>query len=69
MVRKEDGQFKLSDEGSVAGTWINYSPVTGEGAALEHGDLIHLGRVGFRFTQREPLRQRKPVVTLEESAR
>jgi hypothetical protein len=69
LVRKEDGQFKLSDEGSVAGTWINYSPVTGEGAELEHGDLIHLGRVGFRFTQREPLRQRKPVVTLEESPR
>jgi hypothetical protein len=61
LVRQADGSYHLSDEGSVAGTWINYSPVSG-GAALEHGDILHIGRSGFRFTVREPVRQRKPVV-------
>jgi hypothetical protein len=68
LVRLEGGNFRLSDEGSVAGTWINYSPVSGEGAALEHGDIIHIGRSGFRFTVREPQRQRKPVMTPGEPA-
>lgn len=63
LVRQEGGTFRLSDEGSVAGTWINYSPVSGEGAALVHGDIIHIGRSGFRFTVRDPQRQRKPVTT------
>jgi len=66
LVRNEDGTFRLADEGSVAGTWINYTPVSREGAQLQHGDLIHIGRVGFRFTQREPTQVRKPVVHLEE---
>jgi pSer/pThr/pTyr-binding forkhead associated (FHA) protein len=33
----------------VAGTWVNYQPVTGRGQLLQHGDLIHLGRVMLRF--------------------
>jgi hypothetical protein len=68
LVRQEGGSYRLSDEGSVAGTWINYSPVSGEGAALEHGDILHIGRSGFRFTVRDPQHQRKPVTTLEEPA-
>jgi hypothetical protein len=66
MVRGEDGTFRIMDEGSVAGTWVNYSPVSREGTSLEHGDLIHIGRVGFRFTLREPQHIRKPVVTFEK---
>lgn len=69
LVRNEDDTFRLSDEGSVAGTWINYTPVSQEGAPLEHGDLIHFGRVGFRFIQREPRHIRKPVVTIDETQR
>jgi hypothetical protein len=30
---------------------------------LEHGDLIHLGRVSFRFELTNPRRIRQPVVT------
>lgn len=66
LVREADGSFRLIDEGSTAGTWINYTPVSQEGARLEHGDLVHLGRVGFRFTLSEPERVRKPVVRSEE---
>jgi pSer/pThr/pTyr-binding forkhead associated (FHA) protein len=68
LVRKEDGSFWLADEGSIAGTWVNYSSVSKVGLPLEHGDLIHIGRVNFRFTQRDPLRQRKPVISMQEKS-
>jgi hypothetical protein len=62
LSQHKNGSFRLADLGSVAGTWINYTPVSKEGAILEHGDLLHIGRVGFRFTLRNPHRVRKPVI-------
>lgn len=66
ILGKEDGSYRIQDEGSIAGTWINYSPISREGATLEHGDLVHIGRVGFRFTIRQPGQARKAVVTSAE---
>ena len=63
LIRNNEGSFRILDEGSIAGTWINYSPVSREGAKLEHGDIIHIGRVGFRFTLRQPQTIRRPVIT------
>lgn len=63
LVRKAEGSFRINDEGSIAGTWVNYSPVSKNGADLEHGDLIHIGRLGFRFTIRQPKSVRRPVIT------
>jgi hypothetical protein len=65
LLRLQDGSYRLADMGSVAGTWINYTPVSKEGARLEHGDLIHIGRIGFRFTLRKPLSKRKPVIVTQ----
>jgi pSer/pThr/pTyr-binding forkhead associated (FHA) protein len=65
-LRLVNGNYRISDEGTTAGTWVNYTPVSKEGATLQHGDLIHIGRVGFRFLIREPARVRKPVVTRED---
>jgi len=62
LKRQEDGSFRLSDLGSTAGTWVNYTPVSKEGTRLEHGDLVHIGRIGFRFTLRKSASTRKPVV-------
>lgn len=62
LILREDGTFWLADQGSVAGTWINYTLIPTEGALIQHGDLVHVGRIGFRFTQREPKSARKPVV-------
>jgi len=39
----------VADLGSEAGTWVNYAPVSAEGSQLRHGDLLHIGRVAFRF--------------------
>ena len=51
--------FRLEDAGTIAGTWVNHTQIPPEGVILVHGDLVHLGRSGFRFTQREGGRQRK----------
>lgn len=63
MWRNDDGQFHLEDSGSVAGTWVNYAPVSANGTLLHHGDLIHIGKKAFRFTLNHPPKVRKPVVT------
>ncbi|MCS6908652.1 MAG: FHA domain-containing protein, partial [Anaerolineales bacterium] len=49
LVRQADGRFRIMDLGTLTGTWVNYTPVSKEGITLEDGDLIHIGRVGFRF--------------------
>ncbi len=63
LLREADNSLRLRDEGSVAGTWINYLLVHDGGQVLHHGDLIHFGRVGFRFTLRDPDHTSKPVIT------
>jgi predicted component of type VI protein secretion system len=63
LFQSAEGDFFIADAGSVAGTWVNYAPVAREGVRLEHGDLIHLGRVSFRFELTNPQRIRQPVVT------
>jgi hypothetical protein len=50
----EKGDFCLADNQTVAGTWINYAPVALQGVRLEHGDLVHIGRVMFRFELSDP---------------
>jgi len=69
LSRRVDGTYRLADEGSTAGSWINYTPVTQEGAILQHGDLIHIGRLGFRFTLRQPMPIRKRIITLRTSSK
>lgn len=66
LQRKRDGEIRILDQGSLAGTWVNYTPVSQEGVCLENGDLVHIGRLGYRFVLRHPARIRKPVVRLQE---
>jgi hypothetical protein len=61
-LKKQDGAFVVQDLGSIAGTWVNYEPASPEGTRLQHADLIYIGRVGFRFTLRQPGAQPKPKV-------
>jgi predicted component of type VI protein secretion system len=49
LIRLAAGHYQLRDQGSVAGTWVNYQQVPEEGQILKHGDLIHIGRSAFRF--------------------
>lgn len=45
----ENDEFHIADLGSHAGTWVNYAPVSIEGSHLQDGDIVHIGRVAFRF--------------------
>jgi hypothetical protein len=65
LKRSPEGDFWLYDQGSIAGTWINYNPVSQEGAPLQPGDLVHFGRIGFHFSTRETGRVLKPTIILE----
>jgi hypothetical protein len=66
LNRSEAGSFRIMDQGSIAGTWVNYVSVPPNGITLEHGDLLHLGRVCLRFTLRQPSHARKPAIHIEE---
>ncbi len=49
LIRQVDGSYLLKDQGSVAGTWVNYEEVPNEGLLLSDGDRIHFGRAFFQF--------------------
>ena len=58
-----NNEFFIADAGSIAGTWVNYAPVSSQGAHLVNGDLIHIGRIAFRFELTDSTQPRQPTVT------
>lgn len=66
--RTEQGQYIISDAGSVAGTWVNYEPVPSAGQILAHGDLIHLGLEVYRFELKNPPTLNRPRITSSQEA-
>ena len=68
-LQKEGDGYRILDEGSIAGTWVNYAPVAKEGKLLEHGDLVHIGRLGFRFQLQKPTYHKKPVIIPQDPPR
>jgi hypothetical protein len=54
IIRLASGDYLIRDQGSVAGTWVNYQSVPERGKILQHGDLIHLGRIALRFRLPNP---------------
>jgi Inner membrane component of T3SS, cytoplasmic domain len=68
-IDREGKNFIIKDAGSVAGTWVNYEQVGANGANLVHADIIHVGKIGFRFTLSDPGTPRKVIVTPLEPER
>ncbi len=66
LIHEADGRFRLVDQGSIAGTWVNFGPLPADGITLQHGDTIHFGRMGFRFTFQTPAPTLKPNVVDDE---
>lgn len=62
-----EGEFILADQGSIAGTWVNYEPLDRDGRPLKHGDVIHFGQLKYRFTLREAPALPPPTITPEAS--
>jgi len=65
LRQTEDGGFLLLDNGSVAGTWVNYELIPREGYRLAHGDMVNFGQLIYRFTLRVPPVTSKPTITVQ----
>lgn len=50
-MRLEGNHYRIYDEKSTSGTWVNDRQVPEYGAQLQNGDEIHLGGVHLRFRQ------------------
>jgi hypothetical protein len=64
LRRTEDGGYLLLDNGSIAGTWVNYEPIPREGYRLAHGDMVNFGRLTYRFTLPVVPEQKRPTITV-----
>ncbi len=54
ITEEAEGVFRIYDEGSTSGTWVNFTQVPqGEGQELQPGDVINLGRIQLRFKRRD----------------
>ena len=62
------GDFMLFDDNTVAGTWINYDPVSRDGHILKHGDVVHFGQLMFRFSLKNPPADAEPKIIPEANA-
>lgn len=63
LLYGENELFTLLDQGSVAGTWVNFDIIPPEGCVLKHGDVIHLGQLTYRFVLVKPPVAKKPTIT------
>lgn len=68
ILRDENGVFKIADEGSIAGTWVNYAPISSKAVQLHHGDTIHIGRICFKFKFTDTHKIPKLKVSHQESS-
>ena len=66
-IQQTEAGYVISDQNSVAGTWVNYEPVTREGHPLKHGDRVHFGHLAYRFELKDPPVIPEPVLTPAES--
>jgi hypothetical protein len=53
-IHHEGKTFTIIDNHTVSGTWVNYEQSSTQGTLLQHMDIIHLGRLGFRFQLVDP---------------
>jgi hypothetical protein len=63
LIRQADGAYVLRDQGSVAGTYVNFERLLEAGQRLQHGDRVHIGRLAFRFRLAAPPSPRTVNVT------
>jgi len=66
-IQQTEAGYVISDQNSVAGTWVNYEPVTREGHPLKHGDRVHFGHLAYRFELKDAPVIPEPVIIPAES--
>ena len=65
LSQDEEGRFRISDQNSIAGTWVNFEKVNADGKILSHKDIIHLGMLRYQFIVSKPPVERFPQVRSE----
>jgi hypothetical protein len=65
IKQTEDGTFIIYDHGSIAGTWVNFEPITRDGQRLAHGDRIDFGQLAYRFDLHRPPVQPEPKIVMK----
>jgi hypothetical protein len=66
LKQEADGAYTLTDEKSVAGTWVNYEQL-GAPRRLQHGDILHFGSLSYRFMLSKPPERPQPRRTPTKS--
>jgi hypothetical protein len=61
-LQELDGEYILSDEKSIAGTWVN-DELLAAPRRLQHGDVVYIGRLSYRFILRKPPERPLPKIT------
>jgi len=68
LSRTEQGEYWLRDQNSIAGTWVNFAPITSKGVKLRHGDLIHFAKALYRFEISHPTEDREiQIITYNQN--
>ena len=44
-----DGRTRLTDFHTIAGTYVNFKAIDTKGIEIHHGDILHFGRLSYRF--------------------
>jgi hypothetical protein len=68
LKRTDGGDFLLLDNSSIAGTWVNYDSVPKGGRLLKHGDVVHFGKLMYRFSLKNPPADAEPKIIPEAPA-
>ena len=66
-IQQTEAGYIVFDQNSLAGTWVNYEPVTREGHPLKHGDRVHFGQLMYRFELKNPPATPEPILTPADS--
>ena len=61
-LQEQNGEYILTDEKSAAGTWVNYEALAVP-RRLQHSDVLHIGRLSYRFMLRKPPESPAPKIT------
>jgi hypothetical protein len=68
LFRTEQGEYWLRDQNSIAGTWVNFAPITTKGVKLKHGDLIHFAKALYKFEFSHPTEDREiQIITYNQN--
>ena len=68
IKRTDSGDFLLVDNDTVAGTWANYEQIPKDGYIMKHGDVVHFGKLMYRFALKKPPADSEPKIITEAPA-